>query len=248
MFDRETGRSRGFGFVTFVDPSVCQHLLQLGNTVDKKRTEKRTGRLEMRGKIIEIKSSEPKQLSGNTKRSARLQLGDNITAIGSLLDLHVGRPQQWYNPAWTARGQSYYQQQSSLLPYQYMYQNYPATTANYYSHTGFTGSPIRFLETNAWNRTTQPYEPYYITQPLNSEYDYSVTSAYHSVGYLPEPNNNGMPSTSANTTSQTAANSNDVNKQYSATSPSTSVPDTASMEPSVQLSHINDSVFTGQSN
>jgi hypothetical protein len=48
MFDRMTTRSRGFGFVTFDDPHVCQQLIQMG-------------RLPMRNdKLVEIKAAEPK--------------------------------------------------------------------------------------------------------------------------------------------------------------------------------------------
>jgi RNA recognition motif-containing protein len=57
MFDRITTRSRGFGFVTFEDPACCSRLLGFG-------------RVEMRGKWVEIKSAEPKSTagSGETRR------------------------------------------------------------------------------------------------------------------------------------------------------------------------------------
>lgn len=54
MFDRETRNSRGFGFVTFADPSVANSLLQNGERNDG------VGRLTMRGKICEVKKAEPK--------------------------------------------------------------------------------------------------------------------------------------------------------------------------------------------
>lgn len=47
MYDHVTTNSRGFGFVTFADEAVCNHLIQVG-------------RLEMRGKMVEIKAAEPK--------------------------------------------------------------------------------------------------------------------------------------------------------------------------------------------
>lgn len=51
MYDRVTGRSRGFGFVTFHDSSVVSQLV---------------GRLlEMRGKTIEVKAAQPKQITNS---------------------------------------------------------------------------------------------------------------------------------------------------------------------------------------
>lgn len=54
MFDRETQRSRGFGFVTYVNPDVSKSLLQMGDQGDG------IGRLVMRGKICEVKAAAPK--------------------------------------------------------------------------------------------------------------------------------------------------------------------------------------------
>jgi hypothetical protein len=54
MFDTETRRSRGFGFVTYVDPDVSKSVLQMGNHGDG------IGRLVMRGKTCEVKAAAPK--------------------------------------------------------------------------------------------------------------------------------------------------------------------------------------------
>jgi RNA recognition motif. (a.k.a. RRM, RBD, or RNP domain) len=67
MFDRETRKPRGFGFVTFDDPEVCLRLLRMGQ-MDTLHEEKESeesdphcsGRLEMRGKLIEVKAAQPK--------------------------------------------------------------------------------------------------------------------------------------------------------------------------------------------
>jgi RNA recognition motif-containing protein len=39
MKDRFTGKSRGFGFVTFVDPAAAQRALTLDHSVDGRRCE-----------------------------------------------------------------------------------------------------------------------------------------------------------------------------------------------------------------
>jgi len=54
MFDRETRRSRGFGFVTYVNPDISKSLLQIGGHGDG------IGRLVMRGKTCEVKAAAPK--------------------------------------------------------------------------------------------------------------------------------------------------------------------------------------------
>ncbi|CAM9870301.1 unnamed protein product, partial [Choristocarpus tenellus] len=60
MFDRQTQRSRGFGFVTFQEDSVVQNVLM--------------GTHEINGKMVEVKRAEPKE---NRGRSVR---GSNYTA------------------------------------------------------------------------------------------------------------------------------------------------------------------------
>mmetsp|Transcript_26268 Transcript_26268/g.31768 ORF Transcript_26268/g.31768 Transcript_26268/m.31768 type:complete len:378 (-) Transcript_26268:186-1319(-) len=60
MVDRDNGRSRGFGFVTFEDKSVAENLLG--------GSESRSNTINIRGKICEVKAAEPKQVSSNSFR------------------------------------------------------------------------------------------------------------------------------------------------------------------------------------
>ena len=61
MFDYESGRSRGFGFVTYEDAAVARHLLSLGHEHNVGENPHLTGRVLMRDKLIEIKAAQPKE-------------------------------------------------------------------------------------------------------------------------------------------------------------------------------------------
>ena len=71
MFDYETGRSRGFGFVTFQDHSVAHHLLSVS-------------RIQMRDKLVEIKAAEPKEgrrMHGRGRRHRHVDEANAAAAV-----------------------------------------------------------------------------------------------------------------------------------------------------------------------
>jgi RNA recognition motif-containing protein len=79
MFDKETGRSRGFGFVTYEDESICQKVLSFG----KNSENQNVAQLEMRGKIIEVKAAEPKQICGNRSTSREKSCNQELSQFSS---------------------------------------------------------------------------------------------------------------------------------------------------------------------
>jgi RNA-binding protein Musashi len=66
MIDRDTRRSRGFGFVTYEDPNVVNLLLGM-----KVEGTDGYGRVQMRGKVCEIKAAQPKESSTYNTRGKR---------------------------------------------------------------------------------------------------------------------------------------------------------------------------------
>jgi len=106
MIDPDTNRSRGFGFVSYEDPAVARKLLQMrvdnadsvksGKESDKDETETgisgelTSGRMKMRGKLIEIKAAQPK---GETRPSTTRR-GNNISKFH---DIPAGDPRHTYH-------------------------------------------------------------------------------------------------------------------------------------------------------
>jgi hypothetical protein len=73
MVDSKTNHSRGFGFVSYHDPQVAYELLRAGNNGQ----EPLIGRMEMRGKMIEIKAAEPKESAPRRSMKGRKNFAPN---------------------------------------------------------------------------------------------------------------------------------------------------------------------------
>ena len=103
MFDKVTHRSRGFGFVTYLDPAVCSYLLSCGKKSESgnRRASEgvaKIGYLEMRGKIVEVKSAEPKPVSQNRQTNFVQPNMRPFQSQGNLFDSGIGEHNNHFNP------------------------------------------------------------------------------------------------------------------------------------------------------
>jgi RNA recognition motif-containing protein len=109
MFDHETNRSRGFGFVSFKDSQVANMLLAKGNENKQDAPGATfTGHLEMRGKVIEIKAAEPKPSGQKKKRSNGKRETNDLTYVPyaydpTAYDPYFAVPSVPYSPPYTAQ-------------------------------------------------------------------------------------------------------------------------------------------------
>jgi len=84
MIDKTTNRSRGFGFVTFVDARVAQYVLDSDNIANGKPLPPggcRSGRFYIKHKWCEVKAAEPKESS--TDGTGQSRLPDTHSIVGS---------------------------------------------------------------------------------------------------------------------------------------------------------------------
>lgn len=75
MIDRDTRRSRGFGFITFEDEAVARQLLSA--RVPDMEHQEGVGRVYMQGKLCEIKAAQPKGDSGFQRYNHNFQRYNN---------------------------------------------------------------------------------------------------------------------------------------------------------------------------
>lgn len=130
MFDRETGRSRGFGFVTFQDAEVARVLLMKGNEgKDPSDAFSYVGSMDMRGKKIEIKSAQPKESSSRARNGLRASA--NIVHNESAMT-YDGYPAEMYY---------YPYQMYSGYPYAMYHMDYASMMAPSYGYYGQVHAP-----------------------------------------------------------------------------------------------------------
>jgi len=165
MFDRDTQRSRGFGFVSFYDPAVCQQILSIGNDEHGMFTDCNgvpSGHLNMRGKIVEVKSAEPKGGTISTRNMNRTNVRTK-KGVGDIGYPNVGL--QW--------------QQSQQAPHQVG----PVAQTPYYGHPPFfhgyhgmdAGSGMYYAQVAAGYPTYEPRQSPRAMMP----------DPYNQVGYVP---------------------------------------------------------------
>lgn len=93
MFDRETKKPRGFGFVTFKDPKVALRLLAMGHEgEDVPEGGFTSGKIKMYGRLCEVKASEPKKYAAKNNFS-----GASNSTASSTLEERVPKKIQFQN-------------------------------------------------------------------------------------------------------------------------------------------------------
>ena len=85
MFDRETLKSRGFGFVIFADPAVAQQMVGADGV----------GRWDMRGKTIEVKPAQPREGTNRRARPKRPQMQHHAPPSPAYPMYYGGYPQPY---------------------------------------------------------------------------------------------------------------------------------------------------------
>jgi len=157
MMDRETNRSRGFGFVTFEDADVSERVLALGssNNNSGKGSGNTSTHLEMRGKLVEIKSAEPKTLPALRGRAWRRggaaprknwQPTSSLTATP--LPVYQALPHAYYNHQYQLQQQqqqAYYPPNAPFIPREN--DGYNNLAANYSASAyGYAAAPYSYYD------------------------------------------------------------------------------------------------------
>lgn len=96
LVDKLTNRSRGFGFVTFEHARDAKKLMNMGQLEGKHPENPTSTRLEMQGKLIEVKYAEPKESSRRMQYDAANQSIPSACAVtvqpGSPYPYYYGQP------------------------------------------------------------------------------------------------------------------------------------------------------------
>jgi hypothetical protein len=181
MFDYVTKRSRGFGFVTYEDPSVANMLLAMGNDNQEILAGAQpSGRMMMQDKMIEIKLARQKGGGRRKQRSGRADDDDTQTNVHRSLSHHHDDFQAHYYPyhqppVLTGPGMPLYQPFVGPQGYSYAYSPYQQV---YLGAFGYNDIPIPDMMHFPM--------PYYCNPPMVSYPLDNVSSSAPFAGGTPE--------------------------------------------------------------
>lgn len=127
MFDRDTGRSRGFGFITYEDPMVCRKLLMMGNeNAEGKDPLKLVGRIEMQGKMCEVKAATPRKREYKVRKETVTKQKVGIQNKAYYDDMQVESQYEMYGYNYPGPTMGYYPPVQYNVPFGHHYHiDYP---------------------------------------------------------------------------------------------------------------------------
>lgn len=172
MIDRETKCSRGFGFVTFEDPSIATEVINDNLKPDSK------SKVFICGKWCEVKASEPKP--SNHQSSYHKKRGNNQNHVRSngahsISSMEVSNPSSSVGQKQT---QGFHQDNTYDYPYQHSGNFHPHVSAAYYM--------------NMYYPSNQSYAPGFVPS-----YDYGPVPTsqmgQHPISYPYHPAQNPIP-------------------------------------------------------
>lgn len=173
MFDRDTGRSRGFGFITYEDPMVSRKLLMMGNEkAETKDPLKLVGRVEMQGKMCEVKAATPKERGHKVRKEVIMKQKCAPQGEACYEDVQVDNQFEMYGYNYPDPRMCYYPPLQYNISYgHHYYTNYPLlmNPAVPMEINPQLGSPISFVPPVGIPFIAPPPHPHGGVLPIEAE-------------------------------------------------------------------------------